>query len=177
MCSSFWQRPKVCVADDADTPWYCNVPLGKNTLYAKMKKISESAGCSRVHTNHCLRATSVQALDDSGFASRDIMSVSGHHSESSIKNYSRTSEAKKMEISDALSTVMAPETSSSTAVLPVEFTDVPVNIIGLVVGPADQDSQLELIDNVLCEISNSPNAIKPLNINAKQPKAITVPFP
>ena len=68
-------------------------------------------------------------------------------------------------MSDALSTVMAPETSSSTAVLPVEFTDVPVNIVGLDVVPADQDSQLELIDNVLREISNSPNANKPLIIN------------
>ena len=46
-------------------------------------------------------------------ASRDIMSVSGHRSEMSIKNYSRTSEMQKRNMSHTLSSIHS-STSSST---------------------------------------------------------------
>ncbi|XP_038045512.1 uncharacterized protein LOC119720063 [Patiria miniata] len=98
---TFWQRPKETAPPD-DGPWYCIGPVGTNTLGSKMKIISTKAGCSKVYTNHCLRATCVTVLDSAGFASRDIMSVSGHHSEQSIKHYSKTSDDKKKQMSAAL---------------------------------------------------------------------------
>jgi hypothetical protein len=106
--------------------WYDAVPVGKNTLGDKMKKLSKIAGCSKVYTNHSLRATCVTSLDNAGFASRDIMAVSGHKSESSLKHYVKTSDAKKKCMSAALAkqmnqqpdrpealTVNAPSTSSA----------------------------------------------------------------
>ncbi|XP_072040965.1 uncharacterized protein [Amphiura filiformis] len=94
-CPAFWQKPKDQAPDSEDEPWYCNMPVGVNTLGKKVKVISQDAGCSKVYTNHCLRATCVTVLDD-------IMSVSGHHSEQSIKHYSRTSEDTKRKMSAAI---------------------------------------------------------------------------
>ena len=98
-CTAFWQKPKDKVPDDTNEPWYCNSPVGINTLNKKIKDISKEAGCSKVYTNHCLRATCLTVLDQAGFENRDIMSVSGHHSEQSIKHYARTSNDKKRQMS------------------------------------------------------------------------------
>ena len=91
---------------EEDDVWFANAPLGKGTLANMTKRISETAGCAKLYTNHSLRATSVTMLDHAGYASRDIMTVSGHRSESSIKNYMyvRTSEDKKKSMSETLST-------------------------------------------------------------------------
>ena len=99
-CEVFWQKPKEIAP--ASGSWYCNAPVGVNTLGDKMKVISTGAKCSKVYTNHCLRATCVSTLEDAGFANRDIMSVSGHHGEQSIKHYSTTSDAKKKQMSKVL---------------------------------------------------------------------------
>ena len=95
------QRAKLDCTD-ADNVWYVNAPLGKNTPGAMTKKISEAAGCSRVYTNHSLRATSVTSLDHAGYTSRDIMTVSRHRSESSIKHYVLTNEEMKRKMSKTL---------------------------------------------------------------------------
>ena len=56
-----------------------------------------------VYTNHCIRATCITTLDAAGYEARDIMAVSGHRSESSIRNYSRTNIEKKRKMSTELS--------------------------------------------------------------------------
>ena len=61
-----WQRPKATAP--AEGPWHMNSPVGVNLLGNKMKEISEAAGCSKIYTNHCLRATTVTVLDRAGFA-------------------------------------------------------------------------------------------------------------
>ncbi|CAB4037784.1 uncharacterized protein LOC110973579 [Paramuricea clavata] len=99
-----WQRPKSQVPSEG--PWFTNAPLGVNTLGNKMKSISEKAGCSLIYTNHSLRATTVTVLDEAGVASRDIMSVTGHKSESSLKHYVRTGNAKKQDMSTIISSQM-----------------------------------------------------------------------
>lgn len=111
LCQSFWQRPKRSGNEINNSTWYDNSPVGKNTLGNKMKTLSQQAGLSRVYTNHCLRATCVTTLDSVGFEARHIMGVSGHKAETSIRNYSRVDEAKKREMSMALSSNM---TSSFT---------------------------------------------------------------
>jgi hypothetical protein len=158
-CTCFWQKPKPSVVAE-DVCWYYNAPLGKNTLGNKMKCISLSAGLSPVYTNHCLRATSVTILDNAGFAARDIMTVSGHHAESSIKNYARTSEEKKKRMSGALASVVAPQspktptparprprpsttsTTSGTADMVVPLVNVPCDV-----APAGQE--IDVINQVI----------------------------
>ena len=86
-CNSFWQKPNENMKSE-ESRWFCNVPLGKNTLGEKMKKLSVAAGLSYVYTNHCLRATTITTLDHSGCEARHMMAISGQKSEASIRSYS-----------------------------------------------------------------------------------------
>jgi hypothetical protein len=82
-----------------------------------MVNISTSAKLSKRYTNHCIRATSVSALDRAGFEARHIIRATGHKSETSIKSYSRRlTESTQREMSDAL--------SSALSAKPVVNTDV-----------------------------------------------------
>ena len=55
---ALFQRPKrkLCASDEI---WFDRAPLGVNSLGNMMKEISIAANLSQVHTNHCIRATSV----------------------------------------------------------------------------------------------------------------------
>ena len=71
----------------------------KKALFCHCVLPLRNAGCTNVYTNHCIRATCITSLDSAGFESRDIMTVSGHRSESSLKHYSKTSDSWKREMS------------------------------------------------------------------------------
>ena len=96
-CTGFWQRPKSMPREEG--PWYDNIPLGINTLGSKMNSIAQKAGCTTKYSNHSLRATTVTTLNDAGFESRDIMTVTGHKAETSLKHYAKTSALRKREMS------------------------------------------------------------------------------
>lgn len=64
-CDVFFQRPKVENYID-EKVWYCNSPLGKNTIGKLMNVISEKARLSRIYTNNCIRATKITTLRDAG---------------------------------------------------------------------------------------------------------------
>ena len=100
---SLWQKPKRKVRGE-DPVWYDNVPVGTHPLESFMRKLSESAGLSKMYTNHCIRATVITNLDNAGFEARHIRAVSGHKSDETIKSYAvRCPDSKKKEMSDALS--------------------------------------------------------------------------
>lgn len=92
--NDLWQRPKK-VLRDVFAEWYDNVPIGKDPLNAAMKNLSINAKLSKVYTNHCIRATAMETLDEGEFQGRHIMAQSGHKSESSIKAYARRCPTKK----------------------------------------------------------------------------------
>ncbi len=117
----FWQRPKATAP--AEGPWYSNSPLGVNTLGNKMKNIAEAAGCGKKYTNHSLRATTVTVLDHAGVASRDIMSVTGHRSESSLKHYAKTSHEMKKEMSSIIAKHMEDMEEKSNDSNPTNVND------------------------------------------------------
>ena len=83
-----------------------------------MTQISKSANLSEKYTNHCVRATCITVLSESGFEARQIVTVSGHRNEQSVQNYVRdTSTAQKRSMSASLSsfTTNSLEQNSATS--------------------------------------------------------------
>ena len=81
--TAFWQKPKQnwSVMDEI---WYSNSPIGKKTLGGMLAKLSIKYVLSQRYTNHSLRVTGLQALEDANIEGRHIIRVSGHKSEDSI---------------------------------------------------------------------------------------------
>ena len=80
-----------------------------------MKTICRQAGLERELNNHSIRATSITVLDVNTFSNRDIMSVSGYRSETSLKtNTSRVSVQRTYEMSIALTETVIPRVTTET---------------------------------------------------------------
>jgi len=125
--NAFWQRPKEAhTVTDLDNVWYDKMAVGKNTLGSLMANLSEECGLSKRYTNHCIRSTCITVLDDNDIASRHIIGLSGHKSETSIKSYSkRLNDDKKRQMSGILSENIVGTESSSTvgSTASVDFLD------------------------------------------------------
>jgi hypothetical protein len=89
-CNALFQRPrpkgKWALTDKT---WYVQAPVGKNYLGNFMKQISKNAALSKPYTNHCIRATCVTVLAESGVHPNDICAVTGHANVTSLQHYSR----------------------------------------------------------------------------------------
>ena len=97
---SLWQRPSENVLESS-TSWFCRVPVGEKALGKMMATLSAKYSLSKRYTNHCVRVTSLQLMDDDQIPGRHIIRVSGHKSEASIKSYARKlSAVRKKQISD-----------------------------------------------------------------------------
>ena len=98
-----WQRPKKKV-HYTDSEWYEKTRVGHDPLERFMKFLMKDVTLSRTdYTNHSIRATVITNLDRDGFEARHIIAITGHKSESTIKQYSkRCPENKKREMCEAL---------------------------------------------------------------------------
>ncbi len=83
--SAFYLHPKR--GEKLGDVWYSLEPLGVNYLGSMLSRISKEAGTSVIYTNHCIRSTTIQKLAEGGLEAREIMTVSGHRSESSLQSY------------------------------------------------------------------------------------------
>ena len=102
-CDAFFQRPLVKKQTEENALWYANAPLGEKTLSKMMTEISKAANLSRVYTNHCVRATTCTVLDKMGASTHQIMAVTGHKNEASVRSYTnKLCIRQKQFISDAL---------------------------------------------------------------------------
>ena len=99
---ALWQRPRSKI-NICDRIWYCNVPLGEKHLGSMFPMLSSKYQLSQRYTNHSLRVTSLQVLEDGNIESRHIMRVSGHKNAESNSNYARRlSSFRKRKISSIL---------------------------------------------------------------------------
>ncbi|XP_034020262.1 uncharacterized protein LOC117504829 isoform X2 [Thalassophryne amazonica] len=94
----FFQKAKVKVNTEDEDTWYTTRPVGEKTLHNFMKTISAKAGLSKVYTNHCVKATAIARLAHAGVEAKEIMRISGHRNEQSIRSYNSDSseEQKRM---------------------------------------------------------------------------------
>ncbi|KAL3866008.1 hypothetical protein ACJMK2_043349 [Sinanodonta woodiana] len=104
--------------------WYTCEPVKPKQFSSFMPDICKNAGVQR-YTAHSLRATAIQAMSDAGFATRNILFMTDHKHEESLKTYSRRpSTEQKQLISSVLEnmanggqdqSVSDPNTNSSFA--------------------------------------------------------------
>ena len=99
---ALWQRPRAQMSIKKEI-WFCNVPLGEKTLGGMLATLSVKYNLSQRYTNHSLRVTSIQVLEDANVETRHIVRVSGHKNPDSISSYARRlSAAKKRNLSSIL---------------------------------------------------------------------------
>ncbi|CAC5407169.1 KCTD1_15 [Mytilus coruscus] len=60
-----------------------------------MKAISKDAWLTKLYTNHCVHATTINVLAHSGVSDREIMNITGHKCESSLNSYHSDSSDKQ----------------------------------------------------------------------------------
>lgn len=77
-----------------------------------MSNISEAATLSERYMNHCIRATTVTRLCDSGIDPQDIVAVTGHRCVASISSYSSTNAEKRRQMSHKFSSAIGKEVRS-----------------------------------------------------------------
>ena len=94
-----------------DTEWYDKTRVGHDPLERFMKFLYKDVKLSRQdYTNHSIRATVITNLDRAGFEARHIIAVTGHKSESTIKQYSRRCpDKKKRQMCESLGSKLLPK--------------------------------------------------------------------
>jgi len=114
--------PKPLKPKRDDDEWYSRTEvLGKHTLFDGMKIISDLANLSKKYTNHCIRASVVTTLSESGFSASEIQSVTGQKRAETVERYTkRVSTSKKMKLSHTLSDGLTASTSFSTTAETIE---------------------------------------------------------
>ena len=70
-----------------DACWYLQAQTGQKKLQGMMAKLSVEAELSRRYTNHCLRATCISTLMNSGFDPLTVTRLSGHRNIQSVLSY------------------------------------------------------------------------------------------
>ena len=75
-CNRLRQRSKDSFHDD-DEVWFCNVPVGKQTLAGFISGLSKKMNLSKSYPSHRIRATEATLLSRNQFGAAQIMSVTG----------------------------------------------------------------------------------------------------
>lgn len=113
----FFQRPHPIKPTNENSPWFMNAVVGEKKLQSMMKEISQLASLSCTYTNHCIRATTCTILDRAGHKTHEIMAVTGHKNESSVRSYvNRLSIGQKQKLSESLSGMSAQLATGSATV-------------------------------------------------------------
>ncbi|CAG2211426.1 KCTD1_15 [Mytilus edulis] len=159
----FFQLPRIKILD-SDNTWYTSRPYGIRMLNDMMKSISKDAGLSKVYTNHCVRATTINVLAHSGVSDREIMKITGHKCERSLNSYhSDSSDKQKRDYSAILQgdssdtpNAIVPAVSSGSISSPLSSVQQNFAIANETRMPLTQINNTS--HNVMQQINNLPRA-------------------
>ena len=102
-CEALFQIPLTKFSKAAEC-WYKNEPLGKNSIAQLIPRNSKKAGLSQVYTAHCVRASTITSLHQTGVNAKQICAIAKHKNEQSLTSYIKDSSAsQKRACSDILS--------------------------------------------------------------------------
>ena len=118
-CNALFQYPKRN-RRPSDQVWYENRPVGVNKLSTTMKEISKDAGLSCIYTNHSVRATAITLWANAGLSDREIMAISGHRSEASLRSYHQLPSVNQLRKCSDVSTVALTEDERVDARYPLK---------------------------------------------------------
>jgi hypothetical protein len=93
-----------------------------------MADISKNSKLEHNYTAHCLRATTIQGMNDAGFEVRHIMHMSGHKNEASVRSYNREcSTQQKKTMSGTLAGLVVPVSSNKSTNHPLSVHSISNN--------------------------------------------------
>ena len=89
--ATLFQRPKSLPSQNfsprLNQIWYDRSPVGESTLGSMLRNMSIQAVITPHLTNHCIRATLITVLSKAKFEGKDIRSITGHKSNTSLESY------------------------------------------------------------------------------------------
>ena len=108
---ALWQKPRVSALHYTDNEWYEGRVVGKDLLERFFKlSLSKSVKLDGEYTNHSIRATVINTLDNEGYEARHIIQLSSHKSEATVKEYAtKCSDNKRKEMFETLTNAMQPK--------------------------------------------------------------------
>ena len=118
----FYLRPLEKFSEFDGEPWYSAVPVGKNTLAVKVKRMCESASIGGNKTNHSLRATGATTLFEQGVPEKIIQQRTAHRNIDALRVYERTNMQQHQQVSNLLakrgpsSSIISPLISQSSSI-------------------------------------------------------------
>ena len=104
----FYMKPVANLPVSPSDPWYCNSPLGHNTLSKFLKVILGDAGIDTAKkSNHSLRATGISHMFKANVPDKLIMERSGHLSRDGIASYERTTPEQQKAVCSTLTSALS----------------------------------------------------------------------
>ena len=80
--------------------------MGHNKLDSFIADITQAVGLSEHYTNQCLHSTTITILGWLGYVKKQIRSVSGHKSSSSLEIYQKVNDQEKMAMGTDLGNIL-----------------------------------------------------------------------
>ena len=113
-----------------------------------MRFLSEDAKLSCIYTNHSIRATVITSLNEAGYEARHIIAITGHKSESTVKQYAtKCPLSKKRSMSNALTEQLNPSKVVKTESDENAFKNQPPTPPFQTINMNDLNLQLQLPDD------------------------------
>ena len=99
----FYCKPMSNTPLNESSPWYFNIPVGKNMLSKMVPDMCSKAGLIGKKTNHSLCVSGTSQLFEAGVPEKLIQQRTGHCSLEALRMYERVTEQQELAVSKILS--------------------------------------------------------------------------